>query len=268
MTLSAPLIDAHAHTWSREFDRDYDATIDRAWEAGLTAVVEVGTDSETSLRALALAQADSRIYAVGGLHPHSAKQLPDERTALRTLFEGGEFVGIGEIGLDFYRNLSPPEAQYEALLWQLDLARELELPVVIHSRDADEDCFAVLAEWSRKSGRYLGTEREIGMMHCYAGDAELAQRYQNIGFLLSVPGTVTYANNQRGREVARSIPLGAMLVETDCPYLTPQPHRGSRNEPSYVLRTAQEVADLRGCSLDEVATATANNAARLFGFTI
>ena len=239
MTLSAPLIDAHAHTWSREFERDYDATIDRAWDAGLTAVVEVGTDSETSLRA-----------------------------ALRTLFEGGEFVGIGEIGLDFYRNLSPPEVQYEALLWQLDLARELSLPVVIHSRDADEDCFAVLAEWSRKSGRYLGAEREIGMMHCYAGDAELAQRYQDIGFLISVPGTVTYANNQRGREVARSIPLGAMLVETDCPYLTPQPHRGSRNEPSYVLRTAQEVADLRGCSLDEVATATANNAARLFGFTI
>ena len=266
--VNAPLVDAHAHTWSREFEGDYAETIERAWDAGLSAVVEVGTDSETSLRALALAQADPRVHAVGGLHPHEAKRLHEEQAALRALFAGGDFVALGEIGLDFYRNLSPPEAQYEALRWQLDLAREFELPVVIHSRNADEECYEVIEQWARHSGAYLGEHREIGMMHCYAGDTELAQRYRALGFLISVPGTVTYANNGRGRDVARSIPLDAMLVETDCPYLTPQPHRGSRNEPAYVLRTVQEVAELRGCSVDDVAAATAENAARLFGFAL
>ena len=264
----APLVDAHAHTWSREFDRDYAATIERAWDAGLSAVVEVGTDSETSLRALALARADGRVHAVGGLHPHEAKRLPQERDALRALFDGGDFVAVGEIGLDFYRNLSPPEQQYEALRWQLELAREVELPIVIHSREADEECFEAVAEWAKQTGRYLGPDREIGMMHCFAGDSALAERYRELGLLISIPGTVTYPNNTRGRAVARTLPLNAMLVETDCPYLTPQPHRGTRNEPAYVLRTAQEVAVLRGCAVEAVATATAENAARLFGFTI
>jgi TatD DNase family protein len=264
----APLVDAHAHTWSREFADDYDATIERAWEAGLSAVVEVGTDSETSLRALALARADRRVHAVGGLHPHEAKRLPQERNALRALFDGNDFVAVGEIGLDFYRNLSPPEQQYEALRWQLELARETELPIVIHSRDADEECFEVVAEWAKRTGRYLGRDREIGMMHCFAGNAALAERYRELGLLISIPGTVTYANNTRGREVARALPLNAMLVETDCPYLTPQPHRGTRNESAYVLWTAQEVAALRGCAVEDVATATAENAARLFGFAL
>ncbi|MEE8421156.1 MAG: TatD family hydrolase [Dehalococcoidia bacterium] len=264
----APLVDAHAHTWSREFDGDYDAAIERAWDAGLRAVVEVGTDSETSLRALALARADGRVHAAGGLHPHEAKRLPEERDALRALFDGGDFVAVGEIGLDFYRNLSPPEQQHEALQWQLELAREVELPIVIHSRDADEQCFEAVAGWAKQSGRYLGPDREIGMMHCFAGDAALAERYRELGLLISIPGTVTYQNNLRGREVARTVPLNAMLVETDCPYLTPQPHRGTRNEPAYVLWTAQEVAALRGCAVEEVARATAENAARLFGFAL
>ena len=138
------------------------------------------------------------------------------------------------------------------------------LPVVIHARNADEECFAILEEWARRVGTYLGVEREIGMMHCYAGDAALAARYLDIGFLISVPGTVTFPNNPRGQEVARSIPLARMLVETDSPYLTPAPHRGRRNEPAYVVETARFVAGLRGVSPDEVARTTAENAARLF----
>ena len=265
--LAAPLVDAHAHTWSREFEGDYEQTIARAWESGLSAIVEVGTDSETSLRALALAQADPRVYAVGGLHPHEAKRLPEEQAALRALLEGGDFVAVGEIGLDFYRNLSPADAQYEALRWQLDLAREFELPVVIHSRSADEECYGVIEQWAKRTGPYLGAGREVGMMHCYAGDTELAERYRALGFLISVPGTVTYANNSRGREVARSIPLEAMLVETDCPYLTPVPHRGTRNEPAFVVHTAQTLADLWGMSLEDVKQRTGENTARLFSLT-
>ena len=129
--MNAPLVDAHAHTWSSEFEDDYAETMERAWDAGLVAVVEAGTDSETSLRALALARADDLVHAVAGLHPHDARRLDEEREPLGRLLDGGEFVAVGEIGLDFYRNLSPPPAQYEALRWQLDLALERSLPVVI-----------------------------------------------------------------------------------------------------------------------------------------
>ncbi len=265
---AAPVVDAHAHTWSREFADDHDETMARAWAAGLTAVVEVGVDSETSRKALTLARADGRVHAVAGLHPHDAKRLPEERETLLRLLDHGDFVAIGETGLDFYRNLSPPEAQYEALRWQLDLARERSLPLVIHCRDADEECFEVISGWAKGVGRYLGPDREIGMMHCFAGDGELSERYREIGFLISVPGTVTYAKNSRGREMARTLPPASMLVETDCPYLTPQPHRGTRNEPAYVVRTVREVAALHGCTPEEIAAVTAENAARLFGFSV
>ena len=240
--------------------------MERAWAAGLVAVVEVGTSTDTSMRALDLARRDPRVHAVAGLHPHSAKNLEEERPGLERLVADGGFVAVGEIGLDFYRNLSPPDEQYAALQWQLELAAEHDLPVVIHSRSADEECFAVLEAWSRRFGRYLGPEREIGMMHCFAGSLDLARRYVDIGFLVSVPGTVTYANNARGQEVGRLLPLRAMLIETDSPYLTPQPYRGLRNEPALVTQTARFVAGLRGTTAEQVAAETAANAARLFGF--
>lgn len=266
--MNAPVVDAHAHTYSRQFDDDRDATFQRAWDAGLVAVVEVGGDVESSRRAVALAETEPRIHAVAGIHPHEAQHLGAQREELRSLAESGRFVGIGEIGFDFHYNHSPRDAQFEAFLWQLDLAREVDLPVVIHCREADEDGYAILSEWAGRVGRYRGLDREIGMLHCFAGDADLAARYVELGFLISVPGPVTYKNNDRGQLVARSVPLEAMLVETDAPYLTPNPHRGTRNEPAYVLETIRMVAQLRGCTPEEVASATAQNAARLFGFTI
>jgi len=266
--VNAPVVDAHAHTYSPQFDDDRDATFQRAWDAGLVAVVEVGGDVESSRRALALADGDRRIHAVAGIHPHEARHLDSQRDELRALVESGRFVGIGEIGLDFHYNHSPREAQFEAFRWQLDLARDAGLPVVIHCREADDDGYATLSEWARRVGRYLGPEREIGMLHCFAGEAELAERYVALGFLISIPGPVTYKNNERGQQVARSVPLEAMLVETDAPYLTPNPHRGARNEPAYVIETVRAVAELRGSSADEVAATTARNAARLFGFSI
>jgi TatD DNase family protein len=266
--VSAPVIDAHTHTSSRQFADDHAEVMERAWAAGLVAVVEVGGDVESSKRCLALAQADpQRVYAVAGLHPHQAKDLDAQREELRTLAHSSDFVAVGEIGLDFFYNHSPIDAQFEAFAWQLDLAREAELPVVIHCREADEDGYAVLSEWAGHVGRYLGTDREVGMLHCFSGDIDLARRYIELGFLISIPGPVTYKNNDRGQSVARSIPLASMLVETDAPYLTPTPYRGTRNEPAYVVETARFVAGLRGCDFDEVAQATAENAARLFGFT-
>jgi TatD DNase family protein len=266
--LDAPVVDAHAHLYSREFEEDRARVLERAWGAGLRAVVEVGTSSDSSLKALALARSDSRVHPVVGLHPHSASKLEAERPALERLVAAGGFVGVGEIGLDFFRNNSPPEAQYEALHWQLDLAAAHRLPVVIHSREADEECYAVIEGWAGRHGRYRGPELAVGMMHCYAGDLELARRYLDLGFLISVPGPVTYSNNARGRGVAAELPLESLLVETDCPYLTPVPWRGQRNEPAYVVQTIRAVAELRGESAELVAATTAANAARLFGFAL
>ncbi len=260
----AGAFDAHTHTWSTpEFDDDYDATMARAWAAGLVGVVEVGVDTASSEQCLDLARRDPRVHAVVGLHPEYADHLDEERAGIARAAAGGA-VAIGEIGLDFSREGPSPAQQVEAFRWQLDLAREHGLPVVIHARDADEECFAILEAWVREVGRYLGAAREIGMMHCYAGDAALAARYLDLGFLISVPGTVTFPNNPRGQEVARSVPLAGMLVETDSPYLTPAPHRGRRNEPAYVVETARFVAGLRGVTPETVAAATAENAARLF----
>lgn len=262
------VVDAHSHTWDAQLQPDHDEVLARAWRTGLSAIVQVGCDLRTTLASREIASTDPRMFATAGLHPHSASHLDEERDAIEAAVAEGGYVAIGEAGLDFYRNLSPPEEQYAALRWQLDLARRHDLPVVIHSRDADEECFEVLREWASAVGRYLGPDREIGMMHCFAGDLELAERYMAIGFLISVPGPVTFPGNERGQTVARSIPLDRMLVETDCPYLTPVPWRGRRNEPAYVAETARFIAGLRGIDATEVARHTALNAARLFGFEL
>ena len=262
------VVDAHSHTWDSQFTDDHDEVLARAWATGLAAIVQVGCDLRTTLASREIAATDARMYAAAGLHPHSASDLPVEREEIEVAVAGGDYVAIGETGLDFYRNLSSPEDQYAALLWQLDLARRHDLPVIIHSRNADEDCFEVLKRWAGRVGRYLGPDREIGMMHCFAGDLELAERYMDLGFLISIPGPVTFPGNDRGQDVARSVPLDRMLVETDCPYLTPQPWRGRRNEPAYVAETARFVAGLRGIDATDVARQTAENAARLFGFSL
>jgi TatD DNase family protein len=269
LRIEVPVVDAHAHTYSREFRADRDEAFARAWAAGLVAVVEVGGDVASSQQALALARSlPERVFAVAGVHPHSARDFAAEHSALRALLDGGGFVGIGEIGLDFFRNLSPPEDQFAAFAVQLELAAEYALPVVLHVRNADEDAYAQVEPWAKRVGRYLGAEREIGMLHCYAGDAELAARYVELGFVISVPGPITYPGNGRGQEVARTVPLERLVVETDAPFLTPVPFRGTRNEPAYVVETVRAVAALRGCSAEQVAAATAANAARLFGFAL
>lgn len=260
------LVDSHCHLQDSQFESDRDEVLDRARQAGVSAFVVIGTDLESSRRAVDLADSHSDVYAAVGVHPHDAKDL-DDRTlgALERLADSPKVVAIGEIGLDYYRNLSPPEAQIDAFHRQLDLAQRLSLPVVIHSREADSETYDVIASYEERALPDWPKDRPLGVMHCFAGDLMLALRYIQIGFMISIPGTCTYPKADRVGAVAGGIPLRWMAVETDAPYLPPQPHRGSRNEPAYLTDTVARIAELRGDSAQTVAERTAISAAWLFG---
>ena len=260
------LVDSHCHIQDSQFESDRDEVLDRARQAGVSAFVVIGTDLESSRRAVDLADSHSDVYAAVGVHPHDAKDL-DDRTlgALERLADSPKVVAIGEIGLDYYRNLSPPEAQIDAFQRQLDLARRLSLPVVIHSREADGETYDVIASYEERALPDWPKDRPLGVMHCFAGDLMLALRYIQIGFMISIPGTCTYPKADRVGAVAGGIPLRWMAVETDAPYLPPQPHRGRRNEPAYLPDTVARVAELRGDSVQTVAERTAIATAWLFG---
>ena len=258
------LIDSHCHLQFPQFRDDRPQVLERAWQAGLSAVVTVGTDAEDSRQAVAQTENDARLFACVGCHPHSAAALDEPgRTALRRLASSPKVVAIGEIGLDFYRNLSPPDQQLAVFQEMLDLAGELGLPVVIHARQADEETFAILSRWAGQVRPSQGPRR-LGVLHCFSGDLTLALRYHELGFLISLAGTVTYPNAGHLAAVAAGLPLDALLVETDAPYLAPQAHRGRRNEPAYLETTVARIAELRGHSPRDVAERTAANAIALF----
>ncbi len=260
------LVDSHCHLQDSQFESDRDEVLDRARQAGVSAFVVIGTDLESSWRAVDLADSHSDVYAAVGVHPHDAKDL-DDRTlgALERLADSPKVVAIGEIGLDYYRKLSPPEAQMDAFHRQLDLARRLSLPVVIHSREADGETYDAIASYEERALPDWPKDRPLGVMHCFAGDLMLALRYIQIGFMISIPGTCTYPKADRVGAVAGGIPLRWMAVETDAPYLPPQPHRGRRNEPAYLPDTVARIAELRGDSVQTVAERTAIATAWLFG---
>jgi TatD DNase family protein len=249
------LIDSHAHLDFRQFNRDREAVIRRAREVGLVAIVNIGTSLASSRASVALAQRYDFIYAAVGIHPHDAKTVDRAALdALRELARHPKVVAIGETGLDYYRDLSPRPVQRRAFQDQLDLAAELGLPVVVHSRDAHDDVLAALKAWE-------GT----GVLHTYAAGPERLDEVMAMGFTIGLSGPVTYARAKGLREVARRVPLDRLLVETDCPYLTPEPHRGGRNEPAYVKLVAAQVAQARGVSPEHVASITTENTRRLFG---
>ena len=257
------LIDSHCHLQFPQFRADRPQVLERAWQAGLTAIVVVGTDVEASRQAVALAESDDRLFAVVGCHPHSAAALDEAgRKALRHLASSPQAVAIGEIGLDFYRNLSPPDDQRAVFEEMLHMADELGLPVVIHARQAEEETFAILSCWAGQARPPEG--HPLGVMHCFSGDLALALRYREMGFLISIAGNVTYPNAGRLAAAATVLPLDAMLVETDAPYLTPQSRRGQRNEPAYLTETVARIAELRGQTPREIGERTAANAAALF----
>lgn len=256
-------IDAHAHIHEPELRGDVDAILDRARAAGMTACVTVGTDRKSCRLAVDLARKHRDVYATISVHPHDAKDW-DGATAddFRRYAKDPKVVAIGEIGLDFFRNLSPREAQYAAFEAQLELADEVDLPVTIHSRDAHEDSFAVLRAWAERRVR----PHPIGAIHCFSGDLELALRYVDLGFMISFAGPVTYPRTDALKEAARLLPLDSITVETDAPFLSPQSRRGKRNEPLYVTETIEVIAALRGMSAEELGAVTAANTQRLFRF--
>jgi len=262
------LVDTHAHLDFAKFDGDRPAVLARAREAGVVAIVTIGVDLPSSRQAVALAEAHERVYAAVGMHPHDAKALDGEVLArFRELGRHGKVVAVGEIGLDFYRDLSPRDVQRRAFRAQLAWAARLGKPVVIHDRDAHEEIMDVLAGWA---GEQQGSSLEgrLGVLHTFSGDLAMAERAMELGFYLSIAGPVTYQNARRLVEVVRALPLERLLVETDCPFLAPHPHRGKRNEPAYVRLVAERIAALKGVPLAEVAEATTANAQRLFGFKV
>jgi len=253
-----PLVDTHAHLHFPEFAEDLDAVLGRARGAGIVAIVTIGTDGETNKAAVALAERVPDVYATVGIHPHDAAEAAEtDYEAMEILARGSaKVVALGEMGLDFFRNLSPHDVQEATFRRQLRLARRLGRPVVVHSRDAHAETLAILAD--EKVGE-IG-----GVMHCFSGDVELAKRCLDLGLLISLAGPVTYKNARALPDVARFVPEDRLVVETDCPFLPPHPHRGKRNEPAYVALTAARVAELRSADPGALGAAMTRNAALLF----
>jgi TatD DNase family protein len=256
-------IDSHCHIDGPEYDADRDEVIARALEAGVKTMLNVGTGDPHSgafERAVELAEKHEEIYAAVGVHPHDAKLFDDAaEQQLSDLVKGSKrVIAWGEIGLDYHYDHSPRHVQGTVFQRQLKLARELNLPVIIHSREADEDTVSILrAELS-------GSER-AGVLHCFGGSLQMARAAIDLGFYVSFAGNLTFKKAEDLREIARQLPLERLMVETDCPYLTPVPFRGKRNEPARVVETAACLATLQGVEASEVARITSENFVRLFG---
>jgi TatD DNase family protein len=250
------MIDSHAHLEMEEFNDDRKEVLARAGAAGLAAIITIGTTIASSEKALEIAGLHDFVYASAGVHPHEVKGIgAGDYDRLRVLAQMNKVVAIGEIGLDFHYNHSPRELQFRHFADQLDLAIELQLPVIIHDRDAHKETMEFL---DYRKGRLRG------VLHCFSGDLEMAKKCIDLGFYISIAGPVTYKKSELLQKVAADIPLETMLVETDSPYLAPQPWRGKRNEPAFVVETARRVADIRGMAIDELGAATEQNTRRLF----
>ncbi|MCP3177631.1 TatD family nuclease-associated radical SAM protein [Desulfuromonas sp. KJ2020] len=260
MTEQQPwLIDTHAHLDNGQFDHDREEVISRARQEGIRYILTVGCDLDSSLQNLQIAEKHPFIYAAVGIHPHDAAQLDEKALAqLRTwVLEKNRVVAVGEIGLDFYRDRCPRDIQRLAFRQQIRLARELKKPIIVHDRDAHAEVLQILRE---EQATEVG-----GVVHCFSGDLAMARACIDLGFLISFPGSITYPKNEEVRDLIRLIPVDHFLVETDCPYLAPQPRRGKRNEPALVRHTAATIAEIKGLSLEDVCRVTNLNAFRLFG---
>jgi TatD DNase family protein len=253
------MVDSHAHLDDARFAPDLAAVLDRAREAGVGRIVTVGTGLASCEAAIALARRyPGFISATVGIHPHDAAGADEAALArLEELARSPGVVAIGETGLDYHYDRSPREVQRAVFEREIRIALQLGLPVVVHCREADEDCLAIL---KAHAGRGLR-----GAMHCFAGDRPTAEAVIGMGFFISFAGPLTFPNAGALREIARLMPMDRLLIETDCPWLAPQPVRGRRNEPAFVRHVAEALAALRGMTGDEVAARTADNAARLFG---
>jgi len=251
------VIDTHCHLDMLSTVEDIDRIITRAVGSGVGAIVTVGINIESSCRAISIAEQYDSVFATVGIHPHNVLELQDDSYAeLEKLCSRNKVVAFGEIGLDYVRQYAPQPIQRQHFSRQVALAKKMSLPLVIHDREAHEDIMLLL----EKAAPFPAG----GVMHCFSGDWEFAQKVLELGFILSIPGVVTFNKATVLQEVARKVPLNRLILETDAPFLAPEPLRGKRNVPEYMLYTAKKIAELRALSLEEVARVTTENALKLF----
>lgn len=250
------IIDSHAHLDDPRFDGDRQDILARSRSAGVSAIVCVGSDFASSRRAVTLANEEPDLYAAVGVHPHEAAEVvPRMWDGLRLLTANKKVVAWGEIGLDFHYNFSPPDIQKDVFRRQLELAGECDLPVIVHDREAHRETMAILRDFPGLKGIVL---------HCFSGGREMAEECLARGYYLGIGGTLTYPRNEALREIVRVSPVERLLLETDCPYLAPQPWRGKRNEPAYLTAVVEKIAEIKEIASEDVAAATTANARRFF----
>jgi len=251
------LVDTHAHLDFRDFSGDRDDVVDRAMRAGVDWIIDPGCDVETSEAAVRLAYTYDSVLAAVGIHPNNtAGASPGDLASIARLASDPRVVAIGETGLDFYRDRSPRDVQVRAFRGQLDLARELDLPVIVHFRDVESEGIGLVG-----IDHFRGLR---GVFHCFGGSVVFAREVLSLGFFIGFDGPLTYPKSDRA-DVAEAVPLDRILVETDSPFLTPQRYRGQRNEPAYVPEVARKIAEIKGIAEEEVCAATTRNARELFG---
>lgn len=254
------LIDTHTHLDFDQYDGDRKNVIFRAKENNVKAMITIGIDLETSKRSIEIAQQNPNIFASIGIHPHDAgKATQEDINELEVLIDHPKVVAIGEVGLDFYHNLSPRDVQRKMLRMFLDWSLTKSYPLIVHTRDADDDILNIIREKSRTGWN--------GVFHCFSGDAKMAEQVLEMGFFISFTGNVTFKNST-SVHVMKTVPLEKLMVETDSPFMAPVPHRGKRNEPAYVNKVAQKIAEVKGLETDTVAQVTSQNAINLFGLKL
>jgi len=253
--------DTHAHYDNPRFDADRRTLLERLPRQGISLVLNPGYDMPSSRMAVALADDHPFIYASVGFHPHDAKKMEEtDLKMIKALAAKPKVVAIGETGLDFFRDLSPRDVQRDCFRKQIKLAKELKMPLVVHSREADEETMKILREEQAFSDIRI-------LLHCYSGNKEMAKQYIKLGAMISIAGPITYKNARKSVEVVEEIPIEYLLIETDAPYLTPEPLRGKPNKAQFVEYTARRIAEIKGISYEETARITCENAKRFYGIT-
>lgn len=254
------LIDTHTHLDFDRFDGDREDVILRALDAQVAAMLTIGVDYKTSLAAVRLAEENAPVFAAVGVHPHDAKEMTDEQfDELAALLSHPRVLAIGEVGLDYHYDYSPRDVQRRVFRRFLDLAEETQKPLIIHTREADDDVLELLREKQRSGWR--------GVFHCFSGDEAMAKKVVDMGFYISFTGNITFKNS-RAVDVLKSIPIERLLVETDCPFMAPEPFRGKRNEPAYVVYVARKMAEVKELPFETIARITTQNAVNLFDITV
>jgi len=250
------LFDTHVHLNSKMYKKDLNEVIERALEVGVTKMAVVGFDMPSNKHAIQLAEQYECIYAVVGVHPSDARSATEAGWAvLREQLKHPKVVALGECGFDYYHDTSFNDIQREVFKRQLAIAKELDMPIVIHMRDSVDDTYEML----RDEGKGLG-----GVLHCYGGDVAMMHKFLDLGFYIGLDGPVTFKNARSVHEIAKAVPIDRLVIETDAPYLTPAPYRGKRNEPAYLSYVAEKIAELRGMSYDEVCRITTENALKMY----